>query len=158
MQQVTDTFFIQIHWGKLEMQRRSFLNYFLWGSFTLWLGSVAYPVFSFLWPQQKEEATLTEIMAGKVDEFEIDSGKVIQFGTIPALIIRTTEDEFKVFDARCTHLDCTVQYRQDLGVIWCACHNGKYDLTGKNISGPPPRPLSPLKAVIKDNQVFITKA
>ena len=34
-----------------------------------------------------------------------------------------------------------MQYRSDLSQIWCACHNGHYDLNGKNVAGPPPRPL-----------------
>ena len=31
--------------------------------------------------------------------------------------------------------------KEDLRQIWCACHNGLYDLAGRNVSGPPPRPL-----------------
>jgi Rieske Fe-S protein len=42
-------------------------------------------------------------------------------------------------------------------VIWCACHNGKYDLNGRNISGPPPRPLDPYIVKIKGEEVFISK-
>jgi len=49
---------------------------------------------------------------------------------------------FKAFSATCTHLDCTVQFKNDTQQIWCACHNGLYDLEGRNISGPPPRPLT----------------
>jgi Rieske Fe-S protein len=28
------------------------------------------------------------------------------------------------------------------GIVWCACHNGKFALDGRVISGPPPRPLA----------------
>jgi Rieske Fe-S protein len=41
----------------------------------------------------------------------------------------------------CTHLECTVQFKSDTSQIWCACHNGLYDLSGNVISGPPPRAL-----------------
>jgi Rieske Fe-S protein len=44
-----------------------------------------------------------------------------------------------------------------LGVIWCACHNGKYDLNGKNISGPPPRPLTEYNVIEKGKEVYISK-
>jgi cytochrome b6-f complex iron-sulfur subunit len=41
----------------------------------------------------------------------------------------------------CTHLECTVQYKIDTAQLWCACHNGLYDLSGRVVSGPPPRAL-----------------
>jgi len=41
----------------------------------------------------------------------------------------------------CTHLDCTVQFKTDTSQLWCACHNGTYDLGGNVVSGPPPRSL-----------------
>jgi Rieske Fe-S protein len=34
-----------------------------------------------------------------------------------------------------------VQFKSDTAQIWCACHNGLYDLTGNVVSGPPPRSL-----------------
>ena len=59
--------------------------------------------------------------------------------------------------ATCTHLDCTVQFKSDQSILWCACHNGKYDLNGRNISGPPPRPLDPFRVVIQGEEVLISK-
>ena len=57
----------------------------------------------------------------------------------------------------CTHLNCTVQYRADLSHIWCACHNGHFDLGGKNIAGPPPRPLDPLVVNARGGQIVVSK-
>ncbi len=58
------------------------------------------------------------------------------------IVIRVSTDEYRAFTATCTHLDCLVDYREDRQLIWCWCHNGVYDMTGRNIDGPPPRPLS----------------
>ena len=71
--------------------------------------------------------------------------KLIMYGRIPALLIRTPEpqSELKVFVATCTHFDCTVGYQEDQNRIYCACHEGYYDLDGQVISGPPPEPLRP---------------
>ena len=74
------------------------------------------------------------------DQIEKDSGTIVRFGTKPVILIRTAAGEFHAFSATCTHLDCTVQYRAEKQDIWCACHNGVYDLNGTNVSGPPPRP------------------
>jgi Rieske Fe-S protein len=57
----------------------------------------------------------------------------------------------------CTHLDCIVQYREDIGHIWCACHNGHYDLNGANIQGPPPRPLSRYTVVEQGDRIIVSK-
>ena len=58
--------------------------------------------------------------------------------------------------ATCTHLDCIVQYREDTKQIWCACHNGVYDLNGRNISGPPPRPLKIFDVKVVKDEIIIT--
>jgi Rieske Fe-S protein len=54
-------------------------------------------------------------------------------------------------------LQCTVQYRDDLHHVWCACHNGHYDLNGKNISGPPPRPLEQYAVNVRGDEIFVSK-
>lgn len=41
----------------------------------------------------------------------------------------------------CTHLGCFVVWREEEGEFLCPCHGGRYDRTGQNIAGPPPRPL-----------------
>ena len=72
--------------------------------------------------------------------------------------MRTASGELRAFSAICTHLNCTVQYRDDLGHIWCACHNGHYDLNGRNIAGPPPRPLEALVVNVRGDQIVVRKA
>ena len=80
-------------------------------------------------------------MAAQASQVKPNSGMLFKFGSRPGLLIRTQEGELKAFTAVCTHLDCTVQYKADTSQIWCACHNGFYDLSGNVVSGPPPRPL-----------------
>ncbi|OGF98331.1 MAG: hypothetical protein A3F83_02660 [Candidatus Glassbacteria bacterium RIFCSPLOWO2_12_FULL_58_11] len=137
--------------------RRQFLNYILGGGSLTFLASIFYPVLKFLTPPAANDAAVTAVDAGKSDDFPNDSGKIIKFGSKPALVIRDKAGEFKAFIAVCSHLDCTVQYLAKDRVIWCACHNGKYDLNGINISGPPPRPLLPLKVNIQQGTIFISK-
>ncbi len=73
------------------------------------------------------------------------------------LVIRTDTGELRAFNATCTHLDCTVQYREDKKDIWCACHNGTFDLSGRNISGPPPRPLDDYVVNIVDGEIVVAQ-
>lgn len=118
--------------------------------------AVLYPVVAYLKPPEVTGEQVTSVLVGKIDEFKIGSGTLFRFGNKPGLLLRFPNGDFKAFSATCTHLDCTVQYREDMGLIWCACHNGKYDLAGKNIDGPPPRPLDPFVVVVKDDEVFVT--
>jgi Rieske Fe-S protein len=82
---------------------------------------------------------------------------MFKIGNKPGILIKTNEGELKALGATCTHLDCTVQYSKDENLIWCACHNGKYDLNGKNISGPPPKPLTQYNVVVQNDEIFVQK-
>jgi len=140
-----------------SISRKKFLDYFFGGAILALAVSILYPVIRYLVPPKVIEAAVSDVMVGKVDEFPPNSGKLFRFGSKPGLVVRSADNQFTAFLATCTHLDCTVQYREDLKLIWCACHNGKYDLTGKNISGPPPRPLTPLAVHIKGDEIHISE-
>lgn len=122
-----------------------------------WLGSVIYPVFSFLKPPKVPEANVNSTKAGLAAELPVNSGQIIKFGRQPVILVHMENGEFRAFEATCTHLDCIVQYRQDLKHIWCACHNGHYDLKGRNISGPPPRPLNEYTVNVVNDEIIVSK-
>jgi menaquinol-cytochrome c reductase iron-sulfur subunit len=42
---------------------------------------------------------------------------------------------------RCVHLGCPVRWVPASERFLCPCHGGVYDLLGRRVSGPPPRPL-----------------
>jgi len=50
-----------------------------------------------------------------------------------------------------------VQYRSDRPDIWCACHDGVYDVNGVNISGPPPRPLTKLNVYVRGEKIILQR-
>ena len=137
--------------------RRRFVNFLLGGGLIGWLGSVLYPVFSFLKPPEISEAGVGSVSAGMASEIPFNSGQIVRYGRSPVLLIRTEEGDFRAFTATCTHLDCIVQYRDDLRHIWCACHNGHYDLRGRNISGPPPRPLTEFDVNVVNDEVLVSR-
>ncbi len=137
--------------------RRDFLNYLLGFGFLGWLAAVLYPLYSYLKPPAAPEVDVSNIKVGKVADIENNSSVMFKVGNKPGILIRTSSGEFKAFSATCTHLDCTVQFKKDEGLIWCACHNGRYDLNGKNISGPPPAPLTPFNIVIQKDEIFVSK-
>jgi len=108
-------------------------------------------------PPAIPEASTNEVSAGKVDGFKPNSGRIVKFGSRPALLIRVNESEWRAYSGICTHLNCTVQFQESTRQIWCACHNGYYDLNGKVVSGPPPRPLEEYAVRIRGEEIVITR-
>jgi len=140
-----------------EPQKRDFLKYLLRAAGLGFLASVFYPVLAFLKPPKQGEVEVSSVKACKLSELEKDSGMIVRFGNKPVILVRKADGELKALSATCTHLDCTVQYRKDMGLIWCACHNGRYDLTGRNVAGPPPRPLDEYKVTVLKDEIYISK-
>jgi cytochrome b6-f complex iron-sulfur subunit len=143
--------------GSKRAGRRDFLNTILKGGFFAWLIAVVYPIYNFLEPPKAKESNVSQLTIGKIEDMAKNSGKIVKFGNKPVLVIRKPTGDYAAYNAVCTHLDCIVQYRQDYGQIYCACHNGRYDLNGKNISGPPPAPLDKYSVAIKNDDVIIYK-
>ena len=137
--------------------RRSFLNYLLGTGTVATLGAILYPIFRFMVPPKVVESSASSVTAAKVAEMKPNQGRIFKFGSKPGLLIQTPEGEYRAFSATCTHLDCTVQYREDEKLIWCACHNGRYDLTGKNVSGPPPRPLEEFTVNVRGDEIIVSR-
>lgn len=146
------------HAGKsASPSRRSFLDYLLGTSALATFGAAIYPIIRFMSPPQIVESAENSVVAAKLSELPPNSGKVFKFGNKPGILVRTASGEFKAFSAVCTHLDCIVQYRDDTKQIWCACHNGQYNLSGKNIGGPPPRPLEEFQVNTRGDEVVVTR-
>jgi Rieske Fe-S protein len=95
----------------------------------------------YLVPPESGEPATASVVAARAGQLQNNTAILFRFGSKPGLLVRTPDGELRAFNATCTHLDCTVQYKTDTSQIWCACHNGMYDLAGNVVSGPPPRPL-----------------
>lgn len=120
--------------------------------------SFLYPIVRYLVPPADSEPSQSEAELNvKASEVAPNSGRIVPFGSKPALLFRTPSGDLRALTATCTHLACTVQYRAERSDIWCACHNGVYDLNGLNVSGPPPRPLTKLGLNVREEKVVIRR-
>jgi cytochrome b6-f complex iron-sulfur subunit len=125
-----------------KTSRRHFIDLLLGASALGWLASVAYPVIRYLKPLPQSGATgptrLTREETAKLDEK--------RFVIVPVsgqrVIVFQSEDQLYAFSAKCTHEGCTITYQPGQSVLWCPCHDGRFDLTGRVLSGPPPQPLA----------------
>jgi Rieske Fe-S protein len=138
--------------------RRRVLDAVLRTGFASTLIAIVYPVWRYLIPPASGEPATQSVVAGQATQVKPNSGAVFKFGSKPGLLICTPDGELRAFSAVCTHLDCTVQYKSDTSQIWCACHNGLYDLRGNVVSGPPPRPLESLVVNQRGDEVVVSRA
>jgi cytochrome b6-f complex iron-sulfur subunit len=148
--------------GAARFDRRTFLDALLAVGFVSTAAAIAYPVGLYLVPPANGEPETASTVAAKTAELKPNSGKVFKFGSRPAIVVRTAEGELRAFSAVCTHLDCTVQFKPDTSQLWCACHNGTYDLGGNVVSGPPPRPLEKFVVNIRgegaEEEIVVSRA
>jgi cytochrome b6-f complex iron-sulfur subunit len=131
--------------GKDLLTRKAFVRLALGGVGLCYAAALGYPVYRYLGsPAEKAAAmaAITEVTLKDAEKLPLGSVLMFKFGPHPSMLIHHQDGSWVAFDAVCTHLGCTVQYQPERNVIHCACHGGEYDArTGKNISGPPPRPL-----------------
>jgi len=124
------------------LSRRDFFTGLIYGGLASVAAYVAYPVVRFLYYEKKlplpKEVTIT---LADLEQVSLNSAVYFQYGYLPGILVRTEAGEVKAFSAKCTHLDCNVNYKPDTKTFHCACHDGYFDITGKNIAGPPPKPL-----------------
>ncbi len=62
---------------------------------------------------------------------------------------------FFVLSNICTHLGCGVRWDRDAKAFLCPCHDGRFDIQGNVISGPPPKRLPRLKHTMADGVIRI---
>ena len=142
--------------AKVDSGRR-WVNLLLGTGVVATIASFIYPAIRYVIPPPISEASNLSVVAAKVGELKDNSAKVFKFGSTPAILIRTSDGNYRAFTAVCTHLGCTVQYRSDLHEIWCPCHNGMYNLHGRNVSGPPPRPLAQYQVHIQGEDIVVVR-
>jgi cytochrome b6-f complex iron-sulfur subunit len=123
--------------------------------------AIGYPIVRYLASgaaDTGEGTQVSEVSLGNADDLKPNTGKNFAFGSRPGLVIKHADDTLVAFVAICSHLGCTVAYEPSLGKIKCPCHGGEYDSkTGKNVGGPPPKPLEPLPCAVEGGKLIVRK-
>jgi cytochrome b6-f complex iron-sulfur subunit len=125
-------------------------------------GAIGYPIYRYLATpavRAAEMGAITELAFPETDMPQAGSALRFMFGPRPALLIHHADGSVVCFDAVCTHLGCTVEFQPDQNRIHCACHGGTYDMhSGKNVAGPPPKPLRQFNVEVADGQIIVSRA
>ena len=106
-------------------------------------------------PALKESAKEDWIPVGKLEDMPIGKPAPFSFTRVQVngwertatshagFILRKSEDpnDLLILNSRCTHLGCTVNWRDEANAFLCPCHDDKFGKQGEVLDGPPPRPL-----------------
>jgi len=106
-------------------------------------------------PAFKSGGKETWIPIGKLADMEV--GKPYQFSftlvqvngwertstSHGGYVVRRSESpqDLVILNSRCTHLGCTVNWKDEAQAFVCPCHDAKFSKQGIVLGGPPPRPL-----------------
>ena len=136
--------------------RRSVLDVVLGAGLLGWVASIVYPVLRYLKPVSSQD-TRSPLKLAKEDQSKLEKehSLIVRHGTTRLLVFEDSAQRLRCVEAKCTHEGCTVQYVPGDSVIWCACHDGKFDLDGKVIAGPPPRPLKRWEVVREEGGAVV---
>ena len=134
--------------------RRSFLDLVLRAGLTVWLAGMLAPAISYLWPA-RSRGRMNTVSAGPVKGFSAGAARMAQAEGKPILVIKTAEDHYVAFSAICTHLGCIVKWNAGSKQIHCPCHAAVFDVNGKVVSGPPPRPLQRYDVLVSGGEVLV---
>jgi cytochrome b6-f complex iron-sulfur subunit len=134
-----------------KQDRRKFLLRFSWTGLCLCLTAFSAAVLKFFWPRVSSRPA-GSFQVGFPEDYR--PGQVVY---LPGrkLFIARDQKGFLALSARCTHLGCMVVWNRDHHMFLCPCHGGKFDAEGRNVEGPPPRPLNLYALRIDENGFLV---
>jgi Rieske Fe-S protein len=126
----------------------------------IWAAGAAYPAWRYLSPRPEPDPFGKEGRAKvegvtPADVVRPGAGKNGSYAGRGLVVFRAASGELRAFDAKCTHAGCNVTFEGPR--IFCHCHGGTYDLEGRNIAGPPPRPLKRLLIAESDGVLYVLR-
>jgi menaquinol-cytochrome c reductase iron-sulfur subunit len=70
-------------------------------------------------------------------------------------VVKGSDARLRVLSAVCPHLGCSIGWSEDKRQFICPCHNGVFAPDGTLISGPPPRGMDELDAMVEDGRLKV---
>ncbi|HZS10959.1 MAG TPA: Rieske (2Fe-2S) protein [Nitrospirales bacterium] len=137
-----------------DVSRRRFLSQAVMGFGLLFgVGSLTMRFIQFLIPAVAAKR-LETVLVGNTAKLHPGEALVVDVGRHRLAVLQTDSGPIAL-SRRCTDLGCLISWNVDRQQFVCPCHQGVFDQTGKNLSGPPPRPLDRYEVVTKGEQLYV---
>lgn len=108
----------------------------------------------FMVPAEKK-AKFSDVLIGDAKNLPANAAQEFIDGQGRKALLLNNGKEVKAFSKICTHLGCEVQWNAEKKEFYCPCHEGRFDANGKNIAGPPPRPLDEFKVTKQADYIYV---
>ncbi len=69
--------------------------------------------------------------------------------------VKKSAADVTVYSPICPHLGCRFNWHPNQKLFICPCHHSVFNIDGKVISGPAPRPLDTLPKEVKNNFLYV---
>ena len=136
--------------------RRRFITWLSQAFLGLWGLGAAAAVASYLRaPERGGSAADRTVRVGLLEDLPIGEGRLVRHGTRPFYVVRTDGERVIALSAVCTHVRCILGYDRERRGFVCPCHDGRFDLAGNVLSGPPPRALPTYAVSVRAGEVFV---
>ena len=136
--------------------RRRFLTWLSRAFLSLWGLGAAGALASYLRaPERAERIAARIVRVGLLEDLRIGEGRLVRHGTTPFWVVRLDAVRVVALSAVCTHVRCILDFDRERRGLVCPCHDGRFDLAGNVISGPPPRALPGYAVSVRAGEVFV---
>ena len=136
--------------------RRRFLTNLSRAFLSLWGLGAAGVIGAYLRaPERGERIAERTVRVGLLDDLRIGEGRLVRHGITPFYVVRLDASRVVAISAVCTHVRCILGFDRDRRTLVCPCHDGRFDLAGNVLSGPPPRPLANYPVSVRAGEVFV---
>jgi len=137
--------------------RRTFLNTLFGGWVFAMLSGSIYALLKFAFPTLGKEPDFVVLNANDFLNIPPNSVKPFAWGGKLGFFFKKEDGVITALKGVCTHMECNVTYKPEQKKFYCACHKGWFDEDGKNIEGPPPKPLEFFDIKVEKEKLVVAR-
>ncbi len=137
--------------------RRTFLNTLFGGWLVAFSSGSLYALARFAFPTLGKEPDFVVLNAADFLDIPDNSVKPFPWGGKLGLVFKNAEGKTFALKGVCTHMECNVTYKPEDRKFYCPCHKGWFDETGRNIGGPPPKPLEFFEMKVEGKKLIVAR-
>lgn len=147
-----------------SVPRRTFLGYGIGFVGAMIGGMLGVPMVTYAISPALDKPETEWKEVGRLEDFPVGVPKLITVDRtrkdgwvktkekLPLFVFQRAKGDVTIYDVRCTHLGCPVSFKDSK--YFSPCHGGVFDLDGRVLAGPPPRPLDRYEVKVENGKLY----